>query len=110
MSELSACLELSLKGVEPRWHFHAMISNVHPDVGKESNLVTLPLHKLSYGGSRPHGSSARGRGRQACSALDGLYSYCPWPTLGSVRQRTNYRRGHDFGSFLVQQLSIAAHA
>ena len=96
ITELSACLELSLKGVDLRWHLHAMVSNKHPDVGLQSTTVTLHMHRLNYKGFRPHGSCARGRGKQASVSVDRMHAYCQWPKVGSVQQRSNFRRGIDF--------------
>ena len=97
ITEISSCLELSMKAQVPRWHFHTMVSNKHPEVGQDSNLVTLCMHKLRYEGFRPFGSCARGRGSSAVRAVDRMHAYCQWPKVGSVWQETNYRRGIDFG-------------
>ena len=50
ISEVSACMEVSHKGETPRWHLHAMVSNQYPDVGKDSQLVTLHMYRLSFQG------------------------------------------------------------
>ena len=74
-----------------------MVSNIHPEVGQYSNLVTLSMHKLRHKGIRAFRSCARGRGISAMRAVDRMHSYCQWPKIGSVWQETNFRRGIDFG-------------
>ena len=97
ITEVSAYLEFVLKCEESRCHLHAMVSNQHPDVGNDSKLVTLHMHRLDSRSICPHGSCARGRGRQAIISLARMHAYCQWPKVGSVWQKSNFRRGIDLG-------------
>ena len=96
VSEVSCCMEACLNGVEPRYHFHAMISNVKPDVGQDAMPVTLKLFALKYNGFLPHGQMAKGRGGRVIQSVDRGHCYSQLVKAGSIYQATNYPRGVAF--------------
>lgn len=83
---------------EPRYHFHAMISMVKPEVGRDASPVTLRVWKLRYKEFLPYAQSGRRRGRQVALSFDRGHCYCQLPKVGSLGQVTNYQRGRVFVS------------
>ena len=85
-------MEVCLKGKDPRYHFHAVMSNVKPDVGQEALPVTLKLWPLKYLGFLPHGTFAKGRGGRVITAVDRGHCYVQLEKARSIFQATNYPR------------------
>ena len=96
VTELSVCMEVCMHIEEPRYHFHAMISMVKPEVGRDASPVTLQVWKLRYKDFLPYAQSVRGRGRQVALSVDRGHCYCQLPKVGSLGQFTNYPRGKAF--------------
>ena len=94
--ELSCCMEACLNCSEPRYHYHAMVSKIKPDVGQEAMPVTLKPRHLKYQGFLPHGQVAKGRGMTVISSVDRGHCYAQLYKAGSIWQSTNYPRGEKF--------------
>ena len=89
-------MEACLHGVEPRYHFHAMVSKLKPDVGHDSMPVTVKLWRLKFKGFAPNGQVAKGRGARVVNSVDRGHCYSQLEKVGSIFQSTNYPRGVQF--------------
>ena len=76
IKEVTSCMEVCLNGADARFHFHAMVSNVKPEVGRDAMPVTLKMGKLKYGGFLPYPQISKGRGRQVQTSVDRGHCYC----------------------------------
>ena len=90
-------MELSLNGQEPRWHYHAAISNLGDmTTGRKDHRVTIYRSLLPFREVAPDISFCFAKGRAAAQAAHRLHCYCQWHKIGSVIREDNFPRGEDW--------------
>ena len=97
-TDMSACMELSLKADTARWHFHLSLSRLRgAKIGGDAHSsLQVTYDDFAKFAEHPviNWTSARGRASEA--AVHKMQSYCQLKKIGSVYRYTDYPKGVEY--------------